>query len=99
DAVVDVTDAFSHQLALGRRVDEPDHVRADASRVRPAEAGPVACVYSIWSRRALVLVHESAETVPAFQPHRLRLRCRSGQLCGGSPAMAPPVERAEGDGR
>jgi len=41
DAVVDVTDAFSHQLTLGRRVDEPDHVRADASRVRPAEAGRV----------------------------------------------------------
>jgi len=40
DAVVDVTDAFSHQPALGR-VDEPDHLRAAASRVRPAEAGRV----------------------------------------------------------
>src|SRR4029453_15301450 len=37
---------------------------------------PVGCVYSIRSRRALVLVQQSAETVATFQRDRLHARPR-----------------------
>ena len=40
------------------------------------EGDRVRCVYSIRSRRALVLVQEAAETVATFQRYRLRPRPR-----------------------
>jgi hypothetical protein len=58
-----------------------DHLRLHRHGIRSLPGldrveGRVRCVYSIGSRRALVLVQESAETVATFHFYRLRRRPR-----------------------
>ena len=68
-------DRTDHRILV--RVQVVQHHDVARPQVRHQTApDPVGCVYSIRSRRALVLVQESAKTVATLQRYRLRRRPR-----------------------